>query len=97
MAGVKLLMPKNEALAKIQNLEDQIINRFCSVKRRVEKRLDWVDENVEFANLENLILQQIIFHEARGYYLFQEPWLEHEPFNHRCRVVLTFRPTESNR
>jgi hypothetical protein len=28
--------------------------------------------------------------------LFQEPWLEHEPFNRRFRVVLTFRPTEGN-
>ena len=74
MAGVKQTMSRNEALAKIQDLEDQTINRFCSV-----------------------ILQQILFHESRGYYLFQEPWLEHQPFKHRCRVVLTFRPTESNR
>ncbi|NRB74466.1 MAG: hypothetical protein HRU46_08930 [Verrucomicrobiales bacterium] len=90
-------MVKSEALAKIQGVEDQIINRFCSVKRRVEKRLDWIDENTAFSELEDAILQQILFHESRGYYLFQEPWLEHEPFNHRFRVVLTFRPTESNR
>ena len=97
MAGVKQTMPRNEALAKIQDLEDQTVNRFCSVKRRVEKRLDWMDENIEFSEVESLILQQILFHESRGYYLFQEPWLEHQPFKHRCRVVLTFRPTESNR
>ena len=71
MAGVKQTMSRNEALAKIQDLEDQTINRFCSVKRRVEKRLDWMDENIEFSEVESLILQQILFHESRGYYLFQ--------------------------
>ena len=87
----------SSAASDVYKRQDQTINRFCSVKRRVEKRLDWMDENIEFSEVESLILQQILFHESRGDYLFQEPWLEHQPFKHRCRVVLTFRPTESNR
>ncbi len=89
-------MKKNKAMATIQRLEDQIVNRFCSVKRRLEKKLDWVEDTTEFESLEERIREQILFFEGRGYYLFQEPWLEHEPFKHRFRVVLTFRPTESN-
>ncbi len=88
---------KNEVLARIQTLEDDIVDRFCSVKRRLERKMEWVDETTEFDALEPAILDQILFYETRGYYLFQEPWLEHEPFNHRYRVVLTFRPTEANR
>ncbi len=90
-------MKKNEVLARIQEVEDRIVKRFCSVKRRLERKMEWVDDTIEFAALETPILEQIIFYEARGYYLFQEPWLEHQPFKHRYRVVLTFRPTESNR
>ena len=90
-------MKKEEVLAGIQEVEDQMIQRFCSVKRRLQRPMDWVEDTTEFAALEHPIRQEILFYEARGYYLFQEPWLEHEPFNHRFRVVLTFRPTESNR
>lgn len=88
---------KNEVLARIQDLEDSIVGRFCSVKRRLERKMDWVDETTPYEELESAILEQILFYETRGYYLFQEPWLEHEPFNRRFRVVLTFRPTEANR
>jgi len=88
---------KNKILTHIQDLEDSVINRFCSVKRRLERKMDWVDENTSFDLLEPEITEQILFYETRGYYLFQEPWLEHEPFSHRFRVVLTFRPTEANR
>lgn len=88
---------KGKVLAHIQDVEDAIVNRYCSVKRRLERKMDWVDDGTGFETLEAPILQEILFYEERGYYLFQEPWLEHEPFNHRFRVVLTFRPTESNR
>lgn len=88
---------KSEVLAHIQDLEDGIVDRFCSVKRRLERKMDWVDEETPYDSMEPAILEQILFYEARGYYLFQEPWLEHEPFNRRFRVVLTFRPTEANR
>ena len=90
-------MKKDEVLSRIQDVEDQIIQRFCSVKRRLERAMEWVDDTTEFAALEIPIRNEILFYETRGYYLFQEPWLEHEPFNHRYRVVLTFRPTEANR
>lgn len=88
---------KNKVLTHIQDLEDSVIDRYCSVKRRLERKMDWVDETTGFDLLEPAITGQILFYETRGYYLFQEPWLEHEPFNHRFRVVLTFRPTEANR
>ena len=90
-------MDQKEVLARIQDVEDDIINRFCSVSRRLERKMEWVSDTTEFPELEKPIRDEIIFYEARGYYLFQEPWLEHEPFNQRFRVVLTFRPTENNR
>lgn len=90
-------MKKGEVLAKIQDVEDAIINRFCSVKRRLERKMEWVEDTTPFVELETPIREEIIFYEARGYYLFQEPWLEHEPVQNRFRVVLTFRPTEANR
>lgn len=90
-------MQKNEALARVQDVQDAIVDRFCSVKRRLERKMDWVPDITDFAELEHPILQEILFYEARGYYLFQEPWLEHQPFRNRFRVVLVFRPTEQNR
>jgi hypothetical protein len=90
-------MKKGEVLSKIQDVEDAIINRFCSVKRRLEREMEWVDDTTPFSDMEIPIRDEVIFYEARGYYLFQEPWLEHEPVRHRYRVVLTFRPTEANR
>ncbi len=88
---------RNEVLANIQTVEDDIINRFCAVSRRLERKMDWVTDTTPFSAMEADVREQIIFYEARGFYLFLEPWLEHEPFNHRFRVVLTFRPTEANR
>lgn len=88
---------KNETLAHIQTVEDDIIDRFCAVSRRLERKMDWVTDTIPFSTMEDEIREQIVFYEARGFYLFLEPWLEHEPFNHRYRVVLTFRPTEANR
>ncbi|MEM9015600.1 MAG: hypothetical protein AAGC68_01205 [Verrucomicrobiota bacterium] len=90
-------MTASEVMTRIQGVEDDIVNRFCSVKRRLERKMDWVDDSTAFKQLEHSIREEILFYEARGYYLFQEPWLEHEPFNRRFRVVLTFRPTEGNR
>lgn len=90
-------MKKGEVLAGIQEVEDAVINRFCSVKRRLERKMEWVADTTAFPELERPIREEILFYEARGYYLFQEPWLEHQPVKHRFRVVLTFRPTEGNR
>ncbi len=85
------------ALRNIQETEDALIDRFCSVKRRLERKLEWVDDTTGFEALEPVIRREILFYEERGYYLFQEPWLEHEPVQHRYRAVLVFRPTEGNR
>jgi hypothetical protein len=90
-------MNRSKALARIQDVEDRIIARFCAVDRRLHRRMDWVEDTTAYETLEPRIREEIVFYEARGFYLFQEPWLEHEPFNHRYRVVLTFRPTEANR
>ncbi len=88
---------KNSVLAHIQDLEDRVISRFCSVARRLHRKMEWFEDTTPYDTLEPLIREEVVFYEARGFYLFQEPWLEHEPFNRRFRVVLTFRPTESNR
>ena len=90
-------MNRSEALSRIQDDEDRIISRFCAVERRLHRRMDWVEDTTPYESLESRIREEIVFYESRGFYLFQEPWLEHEPFNHRFRVVLTFRPTEANR
>ena len=90
-------MNRSEALSRIQDVEDRIISRFCAVARRLHRRMDWVEDTTPYESLESRIREEIVFYESRGFYLFQEPWLEHEPFNHRFRVVLTFRPTEANR
>ena len=90
-------MKRGESLARVQDVEDRIVDRFCAVSRRLERKMDWVGDDTEFADLERPIRDEILFYEERGFYLFQEPWLEHEPVRSRFRVVLTFRPTESNR
>lgn len=90
-------MNKGKSLSQVQGVEDEIINRFCSVSRRLVRKMEWVCDSTEFSQLEGAIRSEIVFYETRGFYLFQEPWLEHEPVNGRFRVVLTFRPTESNR
>ncbi len=89
-------MKKKNVLATIQDLEDQLINRFCAVSRRHTCQMPWVDEDATFAEMEEEVRKRILFYETRGYYLFQEPFIEHEPVNHRMRVHLTFRPTEAN-
>lgn len=88
---------KGKAFSFVQEFEDAIIERFCSVERRMEHRMNWEPDTTTFRELEEAIRDRIAFFEARGYYLFQEPWLDHQPANHRFRVVLTFRPTENNR
>jgi len=90
-------MNRSKALSRIQDVEDRISSRFCAVERRLHRRMDWVEDTTPYESLESRIREEIVFYESRGFYLFQEPWLEHEPFNHRFRVVLTFRPTEANR
>jgi hypothetical protein len=89
-------MKNTKVFAHIQDLEDKIINRFCSIKRRLERKMTWHPDDTSYEVLEPLIKKEILFYETRGFYLFQEPWLEHQPVKNRFRVVLTFRPTEGN-
>lgn len=86
-----------EALARVQETQDRLVDRFCAVSRRLVRKMSWVPDTTPFADLEPGVREEILFYEARGFYLFQEPWLDHEPFARRLRVVLTFRPTEGNR
>ena len=88
---------KRTILAEIQDLEDRMIERFCSVKRRVQLRTKWMPDETSYLALAEEVREHILFHEERGYYLFQEPVLEHEPVKKRYRALLTFRPTELNR
>lgn len=90
-------MKRNESLARVQDVEDRLVERFCAVSRRLHRRMEWVEDTTPFEAIAPQVREEILFYEARGFYLFQEPWLEHEPFRHRFRVVLTFRPTEANR
>ena len=86
----------SEVFSKIQDQQDALLERFCSPKRRVVSKTSWFEDDVPFEMVEQSCLEDILFYEARGYYLFQEPAIEHEPVRHRFRVALTFKPTESN-
>ena len=72
------------------------MNRFCNPKRRVIAETPWFDEEVDVAELKAVCRERILFFEQRGFSLFQEPQIEHQPHKHRLRVLLTFKPTESN-
>ena len=48
-------MKKNEVLAHIQDLEDRIISRFCSVKRRLHRQMEWFVDTTPYETLEPLI------------------------------------------
>ena len=86
----------SKIFSKIQDHQDALLERFCSPRRRVVSKSDWFDEDSSFALLEATCLESILFYEARGYYLFQEPMIDHQPVKRRFRIVLTFKPTESN-
>ncbi|MDF1754170.1 MAG: hypothetical protein P1U89_15405 [Verrucomicrobiales bacterium] len=84
-------------LSVIQDLQDQLIERFCSEKRLLSASTPWFPENEPFENVEKCCLERILFFEARGYYLFREPEIDHEPGVGRIRIEMTFKPTENNR
>jgi hypothetical protein len=89
-------MTKKSMISHMQQVEDRLIDRFCAVKRRLHYHTPWIPETRNYADLQDEIRTTIRFYESRGFYLFQEPLLEHEPVQHRFRIRLTFRPTESN-
>ncbi|MEM8954390.1 MAG: hypothetical protein AAGD22_09590 [Verrucomicrobiota bacterium] len=80
----------------MQQIEDRLIERFCDVKRRLQYQTNWTPESKDIETLQEEIRETILFYETRGFYLFQEPKVEHEPVAKRFRIHLTFRPTESN-
>ena len=80
----------------IQDRQDALVQRFCSPKRRVLSETDWFDEDVGIEVLKQECRRRILFFEERGFYLFQEPQIEHHPHRRLLRVLMTFKPTESN-
>ncbi|MEZ5324414.1 MAG: hypothetical protein R3F19_05065 [Verrucomicrobiales bacterium] len=86
----------SKIFSRIQDHQDALLERFCSPRRRVVSKSDWFDEEEPFSSLEAACRESILFYEARGYYLFQEPAIDHQPVKRRFRVILTFKPTESN-
>ena len=82
---------------RIQDYQDSLVQRFCNPKRRLEAKTGWYDdESTDSLVIEDDCRERILFFEARGFYLFQEPQIEHQPASRRMRVILTFKPTESN-
>lgn len=86
----------SKIFSQIQEHQDALLERFCNPRRRVVARTDWFEDGTPFEVTEASCREAILFYEARGYYLFQEPSIEHQPVKCRFRVILTFKPTESN-
>jgi hypothetical protein len=86
----------SKIFSTIQDHQDALVQRFCSPKRRVIAETDWHGEDADIEGVKADCLRRILFFEERGFYLFQEPQIEHQPHKHRMRVLLTFKPTESN-
>ncbi len=84
-------------LSVVQDLQDQLLERFCAERRLLSAATQWFSECESFENVERSCLERIIFFEARGYYLFREPEIDHEPGVGRIRIKMTFKPTENNR
>jgi hypothetical protein len=84
-------------LSIIQDLQDQLVERFCAERRLLSAATPWFLEGEPFARIEQSCLETILFFEARGYYLFREPEIDHEPGVGRMRIQMTFKPTENNR
>jgi hypothetical protein len=83
-------------LAFIQDLQDHLVERFCSESRLLSAHTAWFGEEEPFENVEQSCLEQILFFEARGFYLFREPEIDHQPGLKRLRILMTFKPTENN-
>ncbi|MEO0414275.1 MAG: hypothetical protein AAF226_04885 [Verrucomicrobiota bacterium] len=84
------------AFSIIQDTQDALVDRFCKISRRLQAETPWFDEEAPIDEIEAMCLERILFFEARGFYMFQEPQIEHQPALKRLRVILTFKPSESN-
>ncbi|MDF1812785.1 MAG: hypothetical protein P1V20_11245 [Verrucomicrobiales bacterium] len=89
--------PTMALLSIIQDLQDQLVERFCSEKRLLTTATPWFEEKEPFHKIEQSCLEKILFFEDRGYYLFREPEIDHQPGAKRLRIEMTFKPTENNR
>jgi len=83
-------------LTFVQDLQDQLVERFCAESRLLRTATPWFAEKEPFQRVEACCLERILFFEARGYYLFREPEIDHQPGVGRIRILLTFKPTENN-
>lgn len=86
----------SKIFSTIQDYQDALVQRFCSPKRRVVAETDWYGEHADIEAIKADCLDRIVFFEQRGFSLFQEPQIEHQPGRRQMRVLLTFKPTESN-
>ena len=86
----------SKIFSNIQDYQDALVQRFCSPKRRVTAETDWYREDADIEGIKADCRDRILFFEQRGFSLFQEPQIEHQPGSNRMRVLLTFKPTESN-
>ena len=82
--------------SSIQDYQDELVRRFCNPKRLLIAETDWYKEEADIDLIKKDCLEKIIFFESRGFYLFQEPQIDHQPHLKRMRVRLVFKPSESN-
>ena len=82
--------------SSIQDYQDGLVSRFCNPKRLRIAESDWDREDADIEVIKENCRERILFFEKRGFYLFQEPQIVHEPHLERMRVRLTFKPSESN-
>lgn len=82
--------------SSIQNYQDELVARFCNPKRLLVAETDWYSEGSDIEVIKEDCREKILFFEGRGFYLFQEPQIDHQPHVERMRVRLTFKPSESN-
>tara|TARA_R110001583_G_scaffold54644_1_gene166968 strand:- start:133 stop:399 length:267 start_codon:yes stop_codon:yes gene_type:complete len=83
--------------SKVQDYQDALVDRFCNYNRRLAHNTKWFEEDEDLVVVKKECLKKILFFEERGYYLFQEPEVHHQPLQQRYKVQLIFKPTESNR
>ena len=82
--------------SSIQNYQDELVRRFCNPKRLLFAETQWYGEDSDIELIKEDCRKRILFFEGRGFYLFQEPQIDHRPHLKKMRVRLTFKPSESN-
>ena len=82
--------------SSIQDYQNGLVSRFCNPKRLLIAETDWYREESDIEVIRGDCRERILFFEKRGFYLFQEPQIDHEPHLERMRARLTFKPSETN-